>query len=120
MKSMQKRLQPQAGLLTSYALSRQVFLNLLVFLWNVFLVVLRDFFKIFREVFLKFSIFRQRRPRQKKFRDVRELEIRLLSKFQLRTTLGGHKIAEKPKLKKHEKNPNFDRLFTLRGWLRLA
>ena len=58
------------------------------------------FFQHFREVFLNLSSFRQRRPRAKFFRNVRELEIRLLSKFQLGTTLGGHKNAEKPKRKK--------------------
>ena len=58
------------------------------------------FFQHFREVFLDLSSFRQRCPRAKFFRNVRELEIRLLSKFQLGTTLGGHKNAEKPKRKK--------------------
>ena len=60
----------------------------------------RDFFRKISEVFLNLSSFRQRRPRAKFFRNVREVEIRLLSKFQLGTTLGGHKNAEKPKRKK--------------------
>ena len=55
---------------------------------------------MFSEVFLNLSSFRQRRPRAKFFRNVREVEIRLLSKFQLGTTLGGYKNAEKPKRKK--------------------
>ena len=49
----------------------------------------REFFQKFSEVFLNLSSFRQRRPRAKFFRNVREVEIRLLSKFQLGTTLGG-------------------------------
>ena len=57
-------------------------------------------FQKFSEVFLNLSSFRQRRPRAKFFRNVREVEIRLLSKFQLGTTLGGYKNAEKPKRKK--------------------
>ena len=60
----------------------------------------REFFQKFSEVFLNLSSFRQRRPRAKFFRNVREVEIRLLSKFQLGTTLGGYKNAEKPKRKK--------------------
>ena len=60
----------------------------------------REFFQKFSEVFLNLSSFRQRRPRAKFFRNVRELEIRLLSKFQLGTTLGAHRNAEKPKRKK--------------------
>ena len=60
----------------------------------------REFFQNFSEVFLNLSSFRQRRPRAKFFRNVREVEIRLLSKFQLGTTLGGWKNAEKPKRKK--------------------
>ena len=58
-----------------------------------------DFFKLFREVLLNLASFHQRRPRQKFLRNVRELEICLLSKFQLRTTFGGRKNTEKPKRK---------------------
>ena len=49
----------------------------------------QKFYQTFSEVFLNLSSFRQRRPRAKFFRNVREVEIRLLSKFQLGTTLGG-------------------------------
>ena len=61
---------------------------------------MREFFQKNSEVFFNLSSFRQRRPRAKFFRNVREVEIRLLSKFQLGTTLGGYKNAEKPKRKK--------------------
>ena len=47
------------------------------------------FFQNLSEVFLNLSSFRQRCPRAIFFRNVWELEIRLLSKFHLGTTLGG-------------------------------
>ena len=59
-----------------------------------------NFLQTCSEVFVNLSSFRQCRPRAKFFRNVREVEIRLLSKFQLGTTLGGYKNAEKPKRKK--------------------
>ena len=58
------------------------------------------FFHKICEVFINFSRFRQLGSRAKFFRNVRELEICWTSKSQLRTTLGGHKNAEKPKRKK--------------------
>ena len=64
----------------------------------------------FRNFRCFFGLFVERRAKI----HVEELEIYGLSKFQLRTTLGGRKIVEKPK----RKIENFERPFTPRTWLR--